>query len=109
MSRHLSNPMIEEICSLFGVLGDPSRMKLLLGLMEAEGPINQGTAAGLSGTSLSNASKHLSQLVRVGLVRRNPEGVLVYYTPVKPIIETLLAIVHGHVSEHAKMTYKSLR
>jgi DNA-binding transcriptional ArsR family regulator len=109
MSQQFSNPMIGEISSLFSVLGDASRLKILLSLLGAEGPVSQGTVAGLSGISLPNASKHLAHLVRVGLVRRSPEGTAVYYTPVKPIVAVLLDLVHGHVSEHAKMTYKALR
>ena len=109
MSRQLSNPMIEEISSIFSVLGDGSRLKLLLSLLGAEGPVSQGTVAALSGISLPNASKHLAHLVRVGLVRRSPEGTVVYYTAVKPIGSVLLDLVHGHVSDHAKMTYKALR
>lgn len=110
MSRiPLSDPMIDEVSHLFLALGDPSRLKLLRALLENRAPLSQGALAEAAGLSQANASKHLAQLVRVGLVLREAEGNTVYYQPVMPLVGNVCDLVCGHVAERVKAAYKALK
>jgi ArsR family transcriptional regulator len=105
----LSNPMIEEVSQLFLALADGSRLRILRALLDAPGPLSQGTLAEATGLSQANASKHLARLVQVGLVARQAEGNAVFYQPVEPLVRDLCDRVCGHVSERVKAAYKALR
>ena len=109
MTHQLTTPMIEEVSGLFSALGDTSRLKVLRALLDANGPISQGGVATKAGLTQANASKHLSCLVRTGLVRRDPEGNTVYFSLVQPLVSNLCDLVCGHVSARAKSSYKALR
>ncbi len=58
--------LLEEAGGLFKALGDPSRLRLLQILLAARGPLVQHELARLAGLQVSNASKHLTLLVREG-------------------------------------------
>jgi len=105
----LSDPMIEQVSQLFLALGDASRLKILRALQEAKTAISQGALAQATGLSQANASKHLSQLVRVGLVIREAEGNTVFYQAVMPLVEQLCEIVCGHVTERIKNAYQAIK
>jgi DNA-binding transcriptional ArsR family regulator len=110
MSRiTLSDPMIEEVSQLFLALGDPSRLKILRTLLEAKAPMSQGALVESTGLSQANASKHLSQLVRVGLVTREADGNTAYFQPVMPLVGNVCEMVCGHVTERVTAAYKALK
>jgi len=109
MSQLLSNPMIDEVSGLFSALGDPSRLKILRSLLDSKEPLSQGSVAEAAGLSQANASKHLTCLVRVGLVSREPEGNAVFFSPVLPLVADICDLVCGHVSDRARQTYKALK
>ena len=109
MAHPLTNPMIDEISGLFGALGDISRLKVLRALLNSKEPLSQGAVAKAAGLSQANASKHLSCLVRVGLMKREPAGNAVYFSLVMPLVADLCDLVAGHVSSRAKTSYQSLR
>lgn len=108
MKHGLSDAMIEQVTSLFGALGDQSRLRILRALLDAKGPQSQGAVADATGLSQANASKHLACLVRVGLVNREPEGNTVFFTPILPLVSNICDLVCGHVSERAKKSYRAL-
>jgi DNA-binding transcriptional ArsR family regulator len=105
----LNGPMIEEVSQLFQALADPSRLKILRALLDAEQPMSQGTLAETAGLSQANASKHLALLARVGLVTREAEGNTVYFRPVMPLVGNVCELVCGHVSDRVKAAYKALK
>jgi len=109
MTHHLTNPMIDEVSGLFSALGDTSRLKVLRSLLESKEPLSQGSVATHAGLTQANASKHLSCLVRTGLVRRDPEGNTAYFSLVQPLVSNLCDLVCGHVSARAKSSYQALR
>ena len=109
MAHNLTDPMIEEVSGLFSALGDISRLKVLRTLLNASEPLSQGAVAKKAGLNQANASKHLSCLVRSGLVKRDPDGNTVYYSLVQPLVSNLCDLVCGHVSSRAKSTYQALR
>ena len=110
MSRPpLSDTMIDQVSQLFLALGDASRLKILRTLQEAKTAMSQGALAQATGLSQANASKHLAQLVRVGLVSREAEGNTVFYQAVMPLVENLCEMVCGHVTERIKAAYKAIK
>ncbi len=109
MSHPLTDPMISEVSVLFSALGDISRLKVLRALLGTGEPLSQGDVAKSAGLSQANASKHLACLVRSGLVRREPEGNVVYFSLVQPMVSNLCDLVCGHVSTRAKSSYQALR
>jgi len=70
--------MIEEAAHRFALLGDPTRLRILHGLME-HGELSVGAVAETTGTSRFNASAHLNRLAQAGLLARRREGTTVFY------------------------------
>jgi DNA-binding transcriptional ArsR family regulator len=104
----IGDQIITEVSQLFGSLGDVSRLKILRVLLDAREPLCQGTVVERTGLSQANASKHLTLLVRVGLVSREQHGNLVFFKPVIPIVEDVCGLVCGHVTARIKDAYRSL-
>lgn len=104
----MSDPMIEEVSRLFLALGDPSRLKILRCLLESKEPMSQGAVAEATALSQANASKHLAFLVRVGLANREPQGNVVFFSPVMPLVGEVCDLVCGHVAERVKAAYHAL-
>ena len=105
----LSDPMIEEVSRLFLAWGDASRLRILRCLLEAHEPMSQGAVAEATGLSQANASKHLAFLVRVGLASREPQGNVVFFTPVMPLVGNVCDLVCGHVADRVKAAYHALK
>jgi DNA-binding transcriptional ArsR family regulator len=100
--------LLEEAGGLFKALGDPSRLRLLQVLLAARGPLVQHELAQRAGLQVSNASKHLSLLVREGLVRRHSEGTQARFEVVAPMVAEVCNLVCGHVSHRIQENFKSL-
>ncbi|MBL0311790.1 MAG: winged helix-turn-helix transcriptional regulator [Holophagaceae bacterium] len=100
--------LLEEAGGLFKALGDPSRLRLLQILLAARGPLVQHELARLAGLQVSNASKHLTLLVREGLVRRHTEGTQARFEVVAPMVAEVCDLVCGHVSHRIQESFKSL-
>ena len=104
----MSDQMVEEVSQFFGALGDPSRLKLLRALLEAEGALSQGALTSVTQLSQANASKHLGYLVRVGLVARTPDGNSALYSIATPLLAQVCDLVCGHVTERVRATFQAL-
>lgn len=100
--------MLEHAGGLFKALGDPSRLRLLQVLLAAGVPIIQGELAQQAGLSASNASKHLTLLLREGLVVRHQIGTQASFEAVEPMVSEVCGLVCGHVSRRVRATFKSL-
>jgi DNA-binding transcriptional ArsR family regulator len=68
----LPAPLVQLIAERFRVLGEPMRIRLLDVLREAPATVQELQQA--TGASQQNVSKHLSLLLRSGLVSRSKEG-----------------------------------
>ena len=101
--------MIQEAGRIFSALGDTSRLKLLRLLMASGKPLSQGTLAESAGLSQANTSKHLVCLVQTGLVAREREGSLAYFSLVGPLVPNVCGIVKEHVITRMQSAYQSLR
>jgi DNA-binding transcriptional ArsR family regulator len=68
----LPAPLIEAIAERFRILGEPMRIRLLDALRDAPATVQELERA--TDASQQNVSKHLSVLLRSGLVSRSKEG-----------------------------------
>lgn len=97
MSESLAHPLpdqlVELIAERFRVLGEPMRIRLLDRLRE--GPATVGELTGATGASQQNVSKHLSVLLRAGLVAREREGNFSRYSIADPSVFDLCEQVCG--------------
>ena len=77
-------------------LSSGNRLELLESI--AQGPRSVDELASMTRLSVANASKHLQELRRAGLVRARKEGLRVYYELAGPDVVALIAAL-GHVAE----------
>jgi len=77
-------------------LSNGNRLELLD--FVAQGPRSVDELAGMTRLSIANASKHLQELRRAGLVRARKEGLRVFYELAGPDVVGLIAAL-GHVAE----------
>ena len=69
----LTHEVAELLARRFGVLGDPTRLRLL-NLLHARGEASVGELVEATGGSQANVSKHLAVLLRERVVARRREG-----------------------------------
>lgn len=103
----LSEHALELIAARFRVLGELSRLKLLIALHA--GPLNVTALVEDTGLSQANASKHLQTLVEAGLLARRKEGLNVVYSIADPTIFDLCDKVCGGVRTHLEKRARVLR
>jgi len=104
----LSEPMLNDVSRFFRALGDPSRLRILRILLEAGGPLSQKALAEAAGLTQANASKHLIQLANAGLVTREPQGNLVLFRAVDPLVTRVCDLVCTQVADRIKGIYESM-
>jgi DNA-binding transcriptional ArsR family regulator len=85
-----------RVATMFRVLGDPSRCRLVYALLHAD-EVCVGDLAARLAMSESNVSHHLSVLRAHGLVRFRREGKQVFYAPDDEHIRLLLDTTLEHV------------
>ena len=96
--RHpLPDELVELIAHRFGVLADPTRIKLLDRLREGEASVQELTAA--IGSTQQNVSKHLGVLRHAGIVGRRKAGNFAYYSVVDEGVFALCEDVCGSLAE----------
>jgi DNA-binding transcriptional ArsR family regulator len=105
---NLNEAMVSESSKIFSALGDPSRLRILQVLLSADAPMHQGALALASGLSQANASKHLLQLARVGLVVKERQGNLMLFSPAGPLVTGLCDLVCDHVTKRIQHAYSSV-
>jgi DNA-binding transcriptional ArsR family regulator len=100
--------MITEVSRLFRALGDEPRLRLLRILLEEDQPMSQKALAEAAGLTQANASKHLILLAGAGLVTREPQGNLVLFSAVSPLVPNVCDLVCTQVSARIKGIYESM-
>jgi ArsR family transcriptional regulator len=88
----VAEELIEEAARRFGLLSDPTRLRLISALHEA-GELPSGELAERAGVTPANASQHLGRLLAGGIVARRRQGTSIYYRIVDPTIEEICRIV----------------
>ncbi|WP_163557365.1 metalloregulator ArsR/SmtB family transcription factor [Halomonas sp. NO4] len=93
--------LYEQLAQLGRALGHANRLELLELLAQAEYPVD--ALAEAAGISVANASQHLQQLRRAGLVTARREGRQMRYALTDERIVTLLGLLgevaRGHLAE----------
>ena len=74
--------VFEQVAHYFGLLADPTRLRILSCLCGEERPVNDVVMR--IGLTQANISRHLNILYRAGVVDRRRDGNLVYYRVVDP-------------------------
>ena len=76
------NEVFEGVAEYFGLLAEPTRLKILHCLCNGEKPVNEVVET--LGLTQANTSRHLNLLYRAGVVGRHREGAQVFYRIVDP-------------------------
>lgn len=76
------NQVFERVAKYFGLLADPTRLRILSFLCCGEQPVNAVVEE--IGLTQANISRHLNLLYRAGVVDRRREGNSVLYRVVDP-------------------------
>ena len=95
----LSPQALQQVAAYFQALSEPTRLSLLNLLRSGER--NVGELAELCGFTAANVSRHLSLLMRHGLVVREARGTAVYYRIADPAVYKLCDLVCGQLERQA--------
>ena len=95
----LPEPLVELVAQRFRLIGEPTRIRLLDRLREAELSVGELTEA-LDATQ-QNVSKHLSALHLAGVVTRRKDGNHVVYTIADRSVYALCEMVCGGLQQQA--------
>jgi DNA-binding transcriptional ArsR family regulator len=104
--KTMSDAQIEETARLFGILADPSRLKLLRSLM-AE-PLTVSELMEATDMKQGNVSKHLGVLLTARFVAREREGNFARYSLADPRLHELCALMCARIEEDARQRIKEL-
>lgn len=91
------SPPVEDLAAIFGILGDPTRMRVLVALGDAELCVTDLAAA--TGVNRTTISHQLRVLRGHRLVRRRREGKVVYYAVDDDHVMDLVKLASAHVAE----------
>jgi DNA-binding transcriptional ArsR family regulator len=80
-----------QIANYFKVLSEISRLQVLCCLRSGSKNVTEIMEA--TGLGQANVSKHLKILAQAGIVKRQPQGVSVYYEIVDPLIFDICELV----------------
>lgn len=93
----LPEQAIDRVANYFQALAEPTRLRILNLLREAEH--NVGELAEACGYTAANMSRHLAVLMQQGFVKREGRGTSVYYQIADPTIYTLCDLVCDRISQ----------
>ena len=74
--------VFEQVANYFGLLADPTRLRILSCLCGEERPVHEVVET--VGLTQANISRHLNILYRAGVVDRRREGSSVFYRVIDP-------------------------
>jgi DNA-binding transcriptional ArsR family regulator len=98
--RAMADAPPDQLAAIFAVLGDPTRMRVLVALGSSELCVTDLAAA--TGGNRTTISHQLRVLREHRLVRRRRDGKVVYYALDDEHVEALVALTAQHVSESAE-------
>lgn len=97
MKRDFENFLLRRMSSLFGVLADNTRLKIMYSLLDSEKKV--GEIASIVGMSVSATSHQLKVLRENRLVKKRRQGRENYYSLDDFHIPALLALAGEHCRE----------
>ena len=95
--NQLPEQAIDRVASYFQALAEPTRLRILNLLREAEH--NVGELAEACGYTAANMSRHLAVLMQQGFVKREGRGTSVYYQIADPTIYALCDLVCDRITQ----------
>lgn len=96
------NKVFESVAEYFGLLAEPTRLKILHCLCNGERAVNEVVNA--VGLSQANASRHLNMLYRARVVDRRREGSQVIYRIIDPNFTDLCRTVCVSIASRNDMS-----
>lgn len=103
---HVSFATMTSIADYFKVLSEVSRLQILCCLKS--GPKNVTEIIATTELGQANVSKHLKILTQMGMVKRQPQGVSVFYEIADPSIFKLCEIVCDRLSVRLEVESQQL-
>lgn len=94
---HGDESSVAELADLFHLLGDPTRLRIVLACLEA--PISVGGIAGKLDLSGSLVSHHLRLLRAARILKADRQGKQVFYAAADQHVSEMLADMLEHVAE----------
>ena len=100
----LPEQAIDRVANYFQALAEPTRLRILNLLREAEHKV--GELAQACGYTAANMSRHLTVLTQQGFVKRECRGTSVYYQIADPTIYALCDLVCDRITQqHLAQTW----
>jgi DNA-binding transcriptional ArsR family regulator len=94
---HDTDDGVDELADLFHLLGDPTRLRIVLACLAQ--PIAVGDIAAALALSSSLVSHHLRLLRAARIVKAERQGKQVFYTAADAHISSLLSNMFEHIAE----------
>lgn len=88
---------ITELAEMFRIMGDPSRLSIILACLEA--PISVSEVAARTGLSANLVSHHLRLLRAARVLRAERHGKRIFYTAADEHIRRTIGDMVAHVAE----------
>lgn len=96
--KNLSAEALQHVAAYFQALSEPTRLQIMNLLRDGE--LNVGEIADACGCSSANVSRHLTLLMRHGLVDREARGTTVYYRIADQSVYALCDLVCDNIATH---------
>ncbi|HYT86428.1 MAG TPA: metalloregulator ArsR/SmtB family transcription factor [Burkholderiales bacterium] len=90
------DPVFNTVAGYFGVLAEPTRLKIMHALCLGEKTVNQVVEE--TGATQTNVSRHLALMHRHGVVTRRKEGTQVFYNVADPTMVELCRSVCNRIA-----------
>ena len=97
MSAFAADDSVTELADLFRLLGDPTRLRIVLACLE--GPVAVHDIAARHELSSSLVSHHLRLLRAARIVKADRQGKQVFYAAADQHISSVLADMLEHIAE----------
>jgi len=105
--KPLEEAQLQGVADLFGVLSEPSRLRILQ-ILQA-GPASVGELVDQSGFKQANVSKQLGILLTAGVIARRQEGNRAIYSIALPLVFDLCDLVCRGIARQAAERAAALR
>ena len=104
--ERLREAQLQAVADLFGVLSEPTRLRILQ--MLQDGPASVGEMVEALDIKQANASKQLGILFSAGILGREKDGNSVRYSIRMPLVSDLCGLVCNGLREEAEAKLRSL-
>ena len=103
----LDQNQLQAVAKLFDLLAEPTRLDILQNLKKK--PLSVGQIVDATQAKQSNISKQLGILHNSGLLKRERQGNLIFYSIADPMIFDLCALVCGKLRKDAELNLAAIR